>query len=41
LIELFGPEFFIAFGIGMLISGSATALYYRKENIKRVLGISD
>jgi hypothetical protein len=41
VIELFGTEFFIAFGIGMLISGSATALYYGKENMKRILGISD
>jgi len=37
MIKLFGTEFFIAFGIGMLISGSATALYYGKERIKRVL----
>ena len=41
MVELFGTEFLIAFGIGMLISGGATALYYGKENIKRVLGISD
>jgi hypothetical protein len=41
VFQLFGTEFFIAFGIGMLISGSATALYYGKEHIKRVLGISD
>ena len=41
MFQLFGTEFFIAFGIGMLISGSATALYYGKEHIKRVLGISD
>jgi len=38
---LFGTEFFIAFGIGMLISGSAIALYYGKEHLKRVLRISD
>jgi hypothetical protein len=41
MIGLFGTEFFVAFGIGMLISGGATALYYGKENIKRVLRISD
>ena len=37
MVELFGTEFFIAFGIGMLISGSATALYYGREQIKRTL----
>jgi len=38
---LFGTEFFIAFGIGMLISGSAIALYYSKKHIKRALKIYD
>jgi hypothetical protein len=33
---LFGIEFFVAFGIGMLISGSATALYYHREKLKYV-----
>jgi hypothetical protein len=32
--KLFGPEFFIVFGVGVLISGTATALYYSKEHIK-------
>ena len=41
MIGLFGTEFFITFGIGMLISGGATALYYGKEHIKHVLRISD
>jgi glycerol uptake facilitator-like aquaporin len=41
IADLFGTEFFIAFGIGVLISGSATALYYSKEHIKRALRISD
>ena len=36
---MFGPEFFIAFGVGMLISGTATALYYSEEHIKRALRI--
>jgi len=31
----------IAFGIGMLISGTATALYYSKEQIRRALKIHD
>jgi len=38
---LFGTEFFIAFGVGMLISGTATTLYYGKEQVKRVLKIHD
>jgi hypothetical protein len=37
MVQLFGTEFFIAFGIGMLNSGSVTAIYYGKEHIKRVL----
>ena len=41
MIKLFGTEFFIAFGTGMLISGSVTALYYGKEHIKRVLKVFD
>jgi len=41
MVQLFGAEFFIAFGIGMLISGSATAIYYSREHIKRVLKIFD
>jgi len=41
MFRLFGTEFFIAFGIGILISGGATAIYYGKEHIKRVLRISD
>jgi hypothetical protein len=39
MVELFGTEFFVAFGIGMLISGTATAIYYSKEHIRRVLKI--
>jgi hypothetical protein len=35
---LFGTELFIAFGVGMLISGSA--VYYGKD-IKRALKISN
>jgi len=34
------PEFFIAFGVSMLISGTAIALYYSREHIKRALSIS-
>lgn len=40
-VGLFETEFFIAFGIGMLISGCATGLYHSKERIKRVLKILD
>jgi hypothetical protein len=39
IAHLFGTEFFIAFGIGMLISGGVIALYYSKEHIKRALKI--
>jgi hypothetical protein len=33
---MFGIEFFVAFGMGMLISGGATALYYSREWLKEV-----
>jgi hypothetical protein len=29
-------EFFMSFGVGMLISAGITALYYRKEHLKRI-----
>jgi hypothetical protein len=33
---LFGIEFFMAFGVGMLISGGITVLYYEKEHFKDI-----
>ena len=36
---MFGIEFFVAFGMGMLISGGATALYYGRERLKEVFRV--
>jgi hypothetical protein len=33
---MFGMEFLVSFGIGMAISGGATALYYGRERIKEI-----
>ncbi len=34
---MFGIEFFIAFGIGVLISGGAIALYSNVEEIRQAI----
>ncbi|MGH9984185.1 MAG: hypothetical protein ACRD8W_09535 [Nitrososphaeraceae archaeon] len=35
---MFGIEFFVAFGIGMLISAGATTFYhYRGHDIRRII----